>query len=90
MSAVCWLGFQVAHTINLHQEQYWWTEPQGMPIHHIHPGNVSETQRAVGQGPPCSDSTTKKWPQSGLVTEEITLQESDGILFSVLEEGGYY
>lgn len=70
MSVICWLGFQGAHAINLHQEQYWWTEAQGLPIHHIHPGDVSEAQRAVGQGPLCSESTAKKWPHSGLVAEE--------------------
>ena len=31
---------------------------------------MSENQRAVRQGPLCSDSTAKKWPKSALAVEE--------------------
>lgn len=82
MSVICWLGFQVAHAINLHQEQYWWTEPQGMPA-------ITFTQemwvRIKGQWD--RDLYAQiPLPRNGLTQalsqKKITLQESWNSIFS--------
>lgn len=69
MSPICCVRFNVANTVSLHQEQYWWADPWGATITFTK-DNMTEDQRAVKHGPLCPNSTSKKWPKSALVIEE--------------------